>query len=166
MAEKFVLKDGQMKPDPGTYWVAPRFVWATEYETAQARIAQIEAGATRLIVAMRRDSWPGKDHGYVNDLAALIGLTAETPEAMHARIVNETADAIARERGLTSETPVSTLCAVCDQIKELHPGTHPWTPKASVSETPVRRAHSKSEYKRLTTQGVECLPPENSEKQP
>lgn len=25
--------------------------------------------------------------------------------------------------------PVSTLCAVCDQIKELHPDTHPWTPK-------------------------------------
>lgn len=25
------------------------------------------------------------------------------------------------------ETPVSTLCAVCDQIKELHPATHPWT---------------------------------------
>lgn len=23
----------------------------------------------------------------------------------------------------------STLCAVCDQIKELHPNTHPWTPK-------------------------------------
>lgn len=30
---------------------------------------------------------------------------------------------------------VSTLCAVCDQIKELHPNTHPWTAKASVSET-------------------------------
>jgi hypothetical protein len=28
-----------------------------------------------------------------------------------------------------SETPVSTLCAVCDQIKELHPNTHPWTAK-------------------------------------
>lgn len=33
------------------------------------------------------------------------------------------------------ETPVSTLCAVCDQIKELHPNTHPWTPRASVAET-------------------------------
>jgi hypothetical protein len=30
--------------------------------------------------------------------------------------------------------PVSTLCAVCDQIKELHPNTHPWTAKAQ-SET-------------------------------
>jgi hypothetical protein len=29
----------------------------------------------------------------------------------------------------TLETPVSTLCAVCDQIKELHPNTHPWTAK-------------------------------------
>jgi hypothetical protein len=27
------------------------------------------------------------------------------------------------------EKPVSTLCAVCDQIKELHPNTHPWTAK-------------------------------------
>jgi hypothetical protein len=25
--------------------------------------------------------------------------------------------------------PVSTLCAVCDQIVELHPSTHPFTPK-------------------------------------
>jgi hypothetical protein len=31
-------------------------------------------------------------------------------------------------------------------------------------ETPVRRAHSKSEYKRLTTLGVECLPPETPPK--
>lgn len=29
------------------------------------------------------------------------------------------------------ETPVSTLCAVCDQIKELHPNTHPWVPKTT-----------------------------------
>jgi len=28
-----------------------------------------------------------------------------------------------------SEPPVSTLCAVCDQIKELHPATHEWTAK-------------------------------------
>lgn len=27
------------------------------------------------------------------------------------------------------ETPVSTLCAICDQIKELHPATHEWTAK-------------------------------------
>lgn len=33
------------------------------------------------------------------------------------------------EHGLSVETPVSTLCAVCDQIKELHPSTHPWTAK-------------------------------------
>lgn len=31
--------------------------------------------------------------------------------------------------GSASETPVSTLCAVCDQIKELHPSSHPWTAK-------------------------------------
>ncbi|MDR5730095.1 MAG: hypothetical protein RB191_22005 [Terriglobia bacterium] len=34
------------------------------------------------------------------------------------------------------ETPVSTLCAVCDQIKELHPSSHPWTAK----ETPDVKA--------------------------
>lgn len=31
----------------------------------------------------------------------------------------------------SAETPVSTLCAVCDQIKELHPSTHPWTAKTA-----------------------------------
>ena len=36
----------------------------------------------------------------------------------------------------TSETPVSTLCAVCDQIKELHPATHAWTAKETLSRFP------------------------------
>lgn len=36
------------------------------------------------------------------------------------------------------ETPVSTLCPVCDQIKELHPNTHPWVPK-TIAETPAQR---------------------------
>lgn len=36
---------------------------------------------------------------------------------------------------IARETPVSTLCAVCDQIKELHPRSHPWTAKASAKET-------------------------------
>lgn len=34
---------------------------------------------------------------------------------------------------LLRKTPVSTLCAVCDKIKELHPSTHEWTAK----ETPA-----------------------------
>jgi len=29
----------------------------------------------------------------------------------------------------TKEPPVSTLCAICDQIKELHPASHEWTAK-------------------------------------
>ena len=29
------------------------------------------------------------------------------------------------------ERAVSSLCAVCDQIKELHPATHHWTPRAT-----------------------------------
>jgi len=38
--------------------------------------------------------------------------------------------------GVTAETPVSTLCAVCDQIKELHPATHAWTAKETWSRFP------------------------------
>lgn len=34
-----------------------------------------------------------------------------------------------------TETPVSTLCAICDQIKELHPNTHPWTAKETKGES-------------------------------
>jgi hypothetical protein len=44
-----------------------------------------------------------------------------------------------REMVTPSETPVSTLCAVCDQIKELHPSTHPWTPKTTAKETPAEQ---------------------------
>lgn len=35
-------------------------------------------------------------------------------------------------------TLVSTPCAICDQIKELHPATHPWTAK-STAESPLCR---------------------------
>lgn len=40
--------------------------------------------------------------------------------------------------GAAPEPPVSTLCAICDQIKELHPSSHPWTPKPSAPETEVQ----------------------------
>lgn len=36
--------------------------------------------------------------------------------------------------GYVAETPASTLCAICDQIKELHPSTHEWTPKETSPE--------------------------------
>lgn len=39
----------------------------TAYEELRKR-------ATRLIVAMRRDRWEGHDHGYANDLAALLNV--------------------------------------------------------------------------------------------
>ena|ERR1700691_2864514 len=43
--------------------------------------------------------------GHYNFQYAIIARTAlETPEQMHARVVTETADAIAKERGLTAET--------------------------------------------------------------
>lgn len=43
--------------------------------------------------------------------------------------------------GITAEPPVSTLCAICDQIKELHPASHPWTAKETnnVQGTPLGR---------------------------
>jgi len=55
------------------------------------------------------------------------------------REAQQALDAAAREHRIAGETvekleqraahsaSVSTLCAVCDQIKELHPGTHEWT---------------------------------------
>jgi hypothetical protein len=102
------------------------------------RIAQLEAELTE--AKLQRDSWkriaesglgiPQPDGDYTNSLDIDPPCdTPDTPEAMHARIVNETADAIAKDRGLTSET---------------------------------RRAHSKSEYKRLTALGVDCTPPETA----
>jgi chromosome segregation ATPase len=36
---------------------------------------------------------------------------------------------------VNKETPASTLCAICDQIKELHPNTHPWTAKETKDES-------------------------------
>lgn len=35
---------------------------------------ELRKRATRLIVAMRRDRWEGHDHGYTNDLAALLNI--------------------------------------------------------------------------------------------
>jgi hypothetical protein len=44
-----------------------------------------------------------------------------------------------RVRGGSTETPVSTLCAICDQIKELHPATHPWTAKETPADASYRK---------------------------
>lgn len=55
------------------------------------------------------------------------------------------------------ETPVSTLCAICDQIKELHPSTHPWTARAAsetASKQPDKYAahHPRCEFARFEGQ--------------
>jgi hypothetical protein len=36
MVERFVLKNSEMKSDPGDYWVAPRYVYAAEFERLAA----------------------------------------------------------------------------------------------------------------------------------
>lgn len=38
MVDKFVLKDRMMQRDPGTYWVAKRYVHATDYEDLVAAV--------------------------------------------------------------------------------------------------------------------------------
>jgi hypothetical protein len=52
------------------------------------------------------------------------------------------------------ETPVSTLCAVCDQIKELHPATHAWTAKETSSRFP--RAMLDPDFKAETACKHDC----------
>jgi hypothetical protein len=63
--------------------------------------------------------------------------------------------------GATVEPPVSTLCAVCDQIKELHPASHPWTAKEtplSVSTTgTVRRSVRDMVFPRSESE-TDCAP--------
>lgn len=41
---------------------------------------ELRRRATRLIVAMRRDRWAGHDHGYANDLAALLNVGSPLSE--------------------------------------------------------------------------------------
>lgn len=58
-----------------------------------------------------------------------------------------------------AETPVSTLCALCGQIKELHPNTHPWTPKAYRMTPDERAAMERALEKSVTIvkQGAEGI---------
>jgi hypothetical protein len=68
---------------------------------AQARIAALEAALRKIA----EDVESRHQEGHYNFQYAIIARTAlETPEQMHARVVTETADAIAKERGLTAET--------------------------------------------------------------
>jgi hypothetical protein len=75
-------------------------------------------------------------------LSGLLGDMAEDTGQRHHkdkyRVYQISPDVVAgAEKVLTaSETPVSTLCAVCDQIKELHPATHAWTAKETWSRFP------------------------------
>jgi hypothetical protein len=77
--------------------------------TDKARIAQLEA-ALEAAAGLRESDLDGADL-YVHRWRQLLA-------------------------GVTAETPVSTLCAVCDQIKELHPATHAWTAKETWSRFP------------------------------
>jgi hypothetical protein len=75
------------------------------------RLAQFEAALTpeqcrRIVVELESREWSGLTHDDIRMIAGSINDARSPPE-----------------------TPVSTLCAVCDQIKELHPNTHPWTAK-------------------------------------
>lgn len=43
MVERFVLKGMRIEPDPGEYWVATRYVYATAYDALAADLAQAKA---------------------------------------------------------------------------------------------------------------------------
>ena len=43
MVERFVLKGMRLEPDPGEYWVATRYVYATAYDALAADLAQAKA---------------------------------------------------------------------------------------------------------------------------
>lgn len=67
-------------------------------------------------------------------------------------IVNKDISILSAEK----QTPVSTLCAVCDQIKELHPATHPWTARETSVESQqpdIYAAHSADCYLRKYREG-------------
>ena len=104
---------------------------------AQDRIRTLEAELARSRAA---NVYDGNAHKRVADLedrirsleAALRDI--ENRCRWHGNHTPERIREIANKAiGSELETPVSTLCAVCDQIKELHPSTHPWTAK----ETPA-----------------------------
>jgi hypothetical protein len=88
-----------------------------QFERKNARIAALEA-------ALRKVVMEGKIYAAHHSLERLA-------QAMYD---------IAEAALIPAKTPVSTLCAVCDQIKELHPNTHPWTAKTTAETTAYRSA--------------------------
>lgn len=91
-------------------------------------------------------------------------LEAALREAMEWNWMEDGVPAEVEERiqtalGSTVETPVSTLCAVCDQIKELHPATHEWTARETKAESKQPEkyaAHSPKCWLREYNEGGFC----------
>lgn len=70
------------------------------------------------------------------DYAAALGRIAQLEaELTEAKLQRDTWKRIAESGlGMEPEPQVSTLCAICDQIKELHPASHPWTAKETKAD--------------------------------
>jgi hypothetical protein len=81
-----------------------------ERDRLESRIAQLSARCEQLQAALRG----------LRDLCEAAGMPCDRANAL-----------------LTStEPPVSTLCAICDQIKEFHPASHSWTAKSTAETIP------------------------------
>lgn len=91
--------------------------WQSERDTLVDRVQWLEAALRDIY-----EVYAGSD-GFVPQYAS---------EAYQQRLLKQMADIAAAT--FTKETTVSTLCAICDQIKELHPSTHPWTAKETKGE--------------------------------
>jgi hypothetical protein len=97
-----------------------------DYANTCYRNQQLEAALRKIIAALADDtsSYASVDNAILQAEASGLLTQMETPEAMRARIVTETADAIAKERGLPqTETKGDVTrgpCARCGTTTEQH----------------------------------------------
>lgn len=91
------------------------FVLYADYEKLKAALTTVQATSI---------AHAGEQNARIAQLEAALRTVVETRNWLESGAMDHVQD-IARQ----ALAPPSTLCAVCDQIKELHPKSHEWTPK-------------------------------------